>query len=640
MNQSIRNIDEEEFHLDLLTQSIDLIWRASPEGEFTFLSPSLKTMTGFDQEDLLHKSMHEWAPLFLAEESIRMAASSLQKREQGFFGNDPLKFDLVFKRKDGSEFVGEMRTAPILNSNGETIAIQGTTRDVTEQRRAVKELEKSRELFLLFFQLSNDPCAITDSFTGEIVDVNPAWISKFGWTREAAVGKSLADLNMFPQSSQKEINQTLAEVYGNDSRIECKITLRTQSGEERVCLLECRTVEVAGIQSVFTLIDDITDREKLEEERIRHQRLESLGMFAGGIAHEVNNALTAVVGNLSLAKLTENQAERNLFLEKSEAASLHVKTIAQQLLTFSKGGDPARELLDLEGLLRKAVASTLHDSDIGAEFFIEKDLWQVQVDREQIIQVIHNLIINGRQAMPGGGRLVVSAKNIQINPGTKYSTEPGCYVQISIGDQGTGIDPVNRPKIFDPFYTTKKTGKGLGLAVSYSIIQKHHGHITFVSEVDAGSTFSFLLPAEQNRAQVELETKKIQLKTGKGKILVMDDSESIQSLMKAMLSRLGYEVVITSDGGEAIEKYKAALSQSQSFVAVILDLTVPDGIGGQEALQTLLEIDPQVKAIVASGYSNNDVLAHYQDYGFLGSIPKPFRLVELGAELDKVLRGP
>lgn len=638
MNPSSTDNNEKELHLDLLNQSVDLIWRATPQGEFTFFSPSLKAMTGFEPEELLHKPFAEYAPLFLTEESIKLTVESLKNRNMGKFGNEPLKFDLVYKRKDGSEYIGEMRSAPILNSEGEIIGIQGTTRDVTEQRLVVKDLEKSRELLLVFFQLSNDPCCITERKSGAIIDVNPVWQATFGWTRDAAIGKRLVDLNILTRQNQIDIDKSLGEVSENGTTIEYKVTMYTKTGEERVGILDCRTVEIAGVESVCTLMEDITEKENLEKERLRLEKLESLGVFAGGLAHEVNNSLTEVMGNLSMARLSENHIERLAFLEKSEAASLQVKTIAQQLLTFSKGGEPARELVEIESLLQKTIATSLLGSNIKSEFIIEDELWQVNIDREQIKQVVHNLIINARQAMPDEGSIFVSAKNIQYEPGSKAPVAPGSYVQVSIGDQGTGIAADDQQKIFDPFYTTKRSGKGLGLSVSHSIIKKHHGHLTFASQVNTGSTFSFLLPAKREKSQPEVEQKKTELTTGKGKILVMDDSEPIQQLMNVMLSRLGYEAMITSDGSEAIEQYQMALDQKQPFLAVILDLTVPGGMGGEEALKTLLEIDPQIKAIVASGYSDSDVLSQYQQYGFSGSIPKPFRIVELGAILDKVNR--
>lgn len=639
MDQSNNKNSEEALHLDLLNQSVDLIWRTTPQGEFTFFSPSLKAMTGFEPEELLHKPFSEYASQFMTEESIKLAAESLKKRSSGEFGDATLKFDLVFKRKDGSEYTGEMRTSPILSADGEIIGIQGITRDVTDQRLAVKELEKSRELLLVFFLLSNDPCCITERSSGIIIDVNPVWQATFGWTREAAIGKRLTDLNILTKQNQIELEKGFGEVSKNGTTIEYKVTLHTKTGEERICILDCRMVEIAGVESVCTLVDDITDKENLEKERLRLEKLESLGVFAGGLAHEVNNSLTEVMGNLSMARLSENHTERVAFLDKSEAASLQVKAIAQQLLTFSKGGEPAREPVDLENLLLKAVTSSLLGSNIKNEFTIEDGIWQVHIDRDQIKQVVHNLIVNARQAMPDEGKICVSAKNIQFEPGTNSPVEPGSYVQVSIGDQGSGIAPDDQSKIFDPFYTTKRSGKGLGLAVSHSIIKKHRGHITFASQVNAGSTFSFLLPAETKKSMPEAEPTKMVLRTGKGKILVMDDSEPIQQLMQVMLSRLGYEVVITSDGREAIEAYEAALSQDQSFLGVILDLTVPGGMGGEETLRALLEIDPQVKAIVASGYSDSDVLSQYQRYGFLGSIPKPFRIAELGEVLDKATRG-
>jgi CheY-like chemotaxis protein len=316
---------------------------------------------------------------------------------------------------------------------------------------------------------------------------------------------------------------------------------------------------------------------------------------------------------------------------------MQIRDLTQQLLTFSRGGAPILRTADMGKLLRDSASFALRGSNVGGEFSISDDLWPVEMDEGQINQVISNLIINAQQAMPAGGIVRVSAENITMGTESGLPLEPGAYIKVSVEDQGVGISEEYLQRIFDPFFSTKQAGSGLGLATSYSIIQKHSGYITVESQLGVGTTFHIHLPASPDGVLIEEEKKEEKPIMGEGRILVMDDEEHVRDTAADMLRSIGYEVVTSINGSEAIELYEEAMGSGKPFNAVIMDLTVPGGMGGKEAIQKLIEIDPEVKAIVSSGYSTDPIMANFREYGFKGVIAKPYRTRELSVALRKVI---
>ncbi|MCJ7773707.1 MAG: ATP-binding protein, partial [Desulfobacterales bacterium] len=381
----------------------------------------------------------------------------------------------------------------------------------------------------------------------------------------------------------------------------------------------------------------ITDRKKMEEELLRSDKLESVGVLAGGIAHDFNNILTVIMGNISFAK-DQVKSEDEIFelLTEAEAASTRAQTLTKQLLTFAKGGAPVKKIAQLKDVIKESALFVLRGSKSSYEFSITEDLWSVNVDVGQISQVINNMVINANQAMPEGGIIQVAAENFIIEDSHGLPVKPGRYIKISITDQGVGIAEKHLSNIFDPYFTTKQKGSGLGLATTYSIIKKHNGHIIVESQLGVGTTFHIYLPASDKPVS---EKEEITIIKGYGKILVMDDEAPLRKMVGRMLKNLGYESEVAKDGDEAIRMYKAAQESEKPYDAVILDLTIPGGMGGKEAVKRLLEIDPEIKAIVSSGYSDDPVLANFQEYGFKGMMPKPFESQSLGKVLHEVLKG-
>ncbi|HHI03268.1 MAG TPA: response regulator [candidate division Zixibacteria bacterium] len=384
---------------------------------------------------------------------------------------------------------------------------------------------------------------------------------------------------------------------------------------------------------------DITDKRLLEEELNKAGRLESIGILAGGIAHDFNNILTAILGNISLAKMyAVPESEIDARLIEAEKASERAQDLTRQLLTFSKGGAPVKKTISIRNVIKESAGFALHGSNVKAAYDIPDDLPPVNADTGQISQVINNLIINANQAMPDGGTINISAKNVDIGQSDLLSLKEGQYVRIIISDEGTGIPEEHINRIFDPYFTTKQKGSGLGLATTYSIIKNHDGHIDVKSNQGEGTTFTIHLPVSDRTEEIKIEEDDIRL-AGGGKILVMDDEDAIRMVTGIALTKAGCKVDFAVNGEEAVEKYKQAMHDGQPFDLIFMDLTIPGGIGGQEALEKIKEIDPNVRAIASSGYSSNPIMSDHDKYGFSGVIAKPYKAEDIIQIVSYVLHG-
>jgi len=391
------------------------------------------------------------------------------------------------------------------------------------------------------------------------------------------------------------------------------------------------------VAEVVHITKDITWRKKMEEELIKTQKLDSIAVLAGGIAHDFNNMLTIIMSTTTLAKMYAKDNTRVVEkIEEAEQEIIRTRELTNQLLTFAKGGAPVKQLSSLPELLRDTVEFSLKGSNVGYEMFIAADLWAAEIDRTQISQVISNLVINAVQAMPKGGAIRVHAANAEIYEHTGIPLTFGRYVRISIEDSGAGIAPDHLPRIFDPFFTTKAAGSGLGLSTSYSIVKKHNGYIDVKTRAGDGSVFTIYLPASPE-VYVKEPAPAFGKLVGGGRLLIMDDDEKLLKNVGEMLATLGYDVETARNGEEAIILYKRAMAQSRPFGAVILDVTVVGGMGGKDCIGHLLALDPGVRAIVMSGYSEDAVLAEYEKLGFREGLSKPFTVEELHARLRKVM---
>ncbi|MBI5194006.1 MAG: response regulator [Nitrospirae bacterium] len=394
-----------------------------------------------------------------------------------------------------------------------------------------------------------------------------------------------------------------------------------------------------GEPAIMIFFRDVTDRKKRVEDIIRKDKLESVGVLAGGIAHDFNNLLTGILGNISMVLMEIVNDKKNYsLLADAEKATLRARDLTWQLLTFSKGGAPLKEASYINELIEESAMFALRGSKIICNFSLHDDLRLVEVDKGQFSQVINNLVLNAKQAMINGGTLSISAENTEVRVTDNLPLDPGRYVKISVKDTGTGIPKDILPMIFDPYFTTKVGGSGLGLASVYSIVKNHEGYITVESNPGEGTVFYIYLPVSLQKAPVVKHAEE-QFLHGTGRVLIMDDEEIIRELTEEMLKKLGYDVVSAKDGREAIELYKNAMHTGSPFSAVIMDLTVPGGMGGAVAIKKLIEEDPSVKAIVSSGYSNDIMIAEYKKYGFSGFIVKPYRFSDLSRVVHEVITG-
>lgn len=555
-------------------------------------------------------------------------------REKGSYE----RFTGKSRTKDGRWLDVEVNSSAIIR-DGKIVGSRDIVRDVTERERAEEALQSS-ENYLQTIIETEPECVKLVAPDGALLMMNRA-------------GLAMIEADSLDQVRGQLIYPLIAPEHREAFRTHVGVVFKGEQGilefdmvglKGRRLRLESHSVPLRNandeIIALLGITRDITERKKLEEELVKAQKLESVGLLAGGIAHDFNNLLTAILGNINLAKMylkTEDKALERLV--EAEKATLRTKDLTNQLLTFSKGGAPVKKTASIAEVIKESTRFALRGSKVHCDFIIPNDLRPVEIDEGQMSQVVNNLIINADQAMPGGGGIKVECRNVIVREADALPLQEGQYVKISFEDHGSGILPEHISRIFDPYFTTKKTGSGLGLATTYSIIKRHDGYITVESLPRAGTTFHIYLPASEAGSLSE-KIKEEAFFAGAGRILVMDDEKIVREVAAEILRNLGYEVEVAKDGAEVITLYTKAKESGKAFQAVIMDLTVPGGMGGEEAIKKLLEFDPGIKAIVSSGYSNDPIMAHYGKYGFKEVIEKPYTSITLGKILHKVLAGP
>lgn len=482
-----------------------------------------------------------------------------------------------------------------------------------------------------------DEAVITADAMGRIVLMNSAAEFLIGCDRESAIGRDLsAVITLFKDESSCPPESLCGQIIDNSERsIRSFDGLFYKKNGKTICVSgSCSPVidELGKLTGVVLIVRDITENKKMEEELARASHLETLGVFAGGIAHDLNNMLTAVLGNLSIARHKSGQDES---LRSAEEATLKTRDLARQLLTFTRGGAPVKEVSSLRKIIMDSARFALSGSAADCVLEIADDLWNANVDRGQIGQVIHNIVLNARQAQDKGGYISISAGN--ANTGDAENPGSGRFIKITITDRGPGIPPDVLSHIFDPFFTTKKGGTGLGLAICYSIVKKHGGEISVSSMPSRGTSFEVFIPASDlEPSELAVPSEKFPRKTS-GRVLIVDDDISIISVLEQMLTILGCQYDSAVDGRESVRKYRDARESGHGFDCVITDLTIRGGMGGEETIGLIRQYDPEARVIVSSGYASNPVMANFRDYGFVDSLPKPFMIEDLQKVLSRVL---
>jgi PAS domain S-box-containing protein len=498
------------------------------------------------------------------------------------------------------------------------------------------KLQASEARYRTLIENQGEGAAIVDQYES-FTFCNPAGEAIFGVPPGALVGRNLQE---FTDPDVMRIVQAQTEQHRHGNRTTYEFDFVRPDGEKcRLLVTGTPQYDDAGVFiGTFGVFRDITEQRKMEVELLKIEKMESVGILAGGIAHDFNNYLVAILGNISLAKLSaapDDEAYERL--NAAETAALRAKDLTHQLLTFSKGGVPVKKAASIGAIIQQTAEFALRGSNVRLELALPDDLWPAEVDKGQISQVISNLVINADQAMPDGGAIRIEAENTNMDGHGALPLAGKHYIKLTVRDQGAGIAEKHLSKIFDPYFTTKQKGSGLGLATCYSIIKNHEGHITVDSALGVGTTFTIYLPALPRENTTMRQPVENQSTDARGKVLVMDDDEIIRDVTYHIMRRLEYHVVFACDGAQAIELYQQARQDGQPFDVVILDLTVPRGLGGKETLQRLLNLDPQVKAIVSSGYSNDPTVSDFKKFGFKACLTKPYKVHELNAVLQQVI---
>lgn len=673
-----RNKAEEELKVaqkyaqDLINSSLDMIIAVDRDRIIIEFNKAAEKALGYTKEEVLGKHID----ILYENAEVGLRISETIKKTGSFIG------EAINKRKDGEYFPSFLSCSVLYDTAGKFIGIMGISRDITQQKIAEEELKKHRihleelvkertaelteanielqeeisrrkqaeealaaekERLAVTLRSIGDGVIATD-VEGKVALINKVAEELTGWTEEIAIGMPLFKVFHIINEKTRQPCENPVEKVLKTGEITCltnSVLLISKDGVERIIVdsgapIRDKNSRIIGVVLVFR---DYTEKRMMEEELLKAKKLESISLLAGGIAHDFNNLLTAILGNISLAKMMHTNPGDRIFerLIEAEKASLRAQNLTQQLLTFSRGGAPVLKKSPVQELLKESAMFALTGSDVRCEFYISDDIWQAEIDEGQISQVIHNMIINADQAMPDGGLIKVRAENAILEPGNPLPLKPGEYIKISIEDQGIGIPTEHLQKIFDPYFTTKHKGNGLGLATSYSIIKNHKGLISVKSRLGIGTTFSIYLPASTNRPEKNSQRSEGKPIAGKGNILVMDDEMMIRELALEMLRVIGYGTAVAEDGAEAVRLFKEARETGSSFDAVIMDLTVPGGMGGKEAVQKLIEIDSKAKVIASSGYSNDPVMSEYKKYGFVDVIAKPYRIKELSEVLHRCL---
>lgn len=600
--------------------------------EITFSNAALRSLTGYTETDFSDCLV---TGLF---GDLTDPRAALTIEHQLRVGESVQEMEVQLQRQDATPFWASLS---ILQADAYKGAWVMVMRDISPRKWAEERLERENQRLAVTLRSIGDGVITVDT-KGRVEFINRQGEKVTGYRQADVAGKPLGQVFYTIDEKTRETRENpLRKVFKTAKSVEFRegVLLITASGEERKVRGILSPIinhhdRIIGAVLAFT---DISIASKLEQEIQKSQRMESVSLLAGGIAHDFNNILTGIMGNLSMA--TNQCGPDNPlfhFLKSAENASVRAKDLTYQLLTFSKEGVPTKEKTSIRTLLTEAAGFILSGSKCQLRHHLPEDLWAVMADEGQISQVINNLLINAVHAMPDGGALTINAENVLVGGEPSLPLEPGAFNKITIADEGVGIAVEDMAKIFDPYFSTKKSGTGLGLATSYSIIKNHGGHIEVESEVGQGSTFTLYLPAMQGDVQVPQRQDTL-IHRGEGRILVMDDEVMIQQIVGDMLKHLGYQVDYAENGCEAIDKFHEAQTSSAPFDALILDMTVPGGKGAKEVIEALLPSYPSLKAVLSSGYVDNPMMKAYRSHGFRGTITKPFNIAEISWVMKTVV---
>lgn len=596
------------------------------DDRFIDCNPMTLKVFGCSRDQILGQRPHRFSPprqpdgrdsREAAEEWIRRAIDS-----------GPQRFEWLHTRHDGTPFFAEVSLNRVILRG--KVSLQSIVRDINERKVAEQDIRRSEARYRNLFDKASDGIVVCASSL-EILDANPSFAAMTGYSLEELRLLKVSDLyrNVTPTEMATSIEQVRNGGVADRAR---RLVRRDGSWIE----VEARSKMLAD-GTILEMYRDVTEARRQEEERQRLARIEMLGVVAGGIAHDFNNILTAALGYVELAAIqAAGGADASESLQNVVTALERARDLTGQLLTFARGGEPIRRVISLAPLVRESARFALRGSNVAFVDAMDPDLWLVEADEGQLSQVFHNVVLNARQVMPQGGEVRVVARNLAHDESSNDAPEAGPCVEVVVFDQGGGIDPEIQARIFDPYFTTKSEGRGLGLATAYRIVQRHGGQLSLTVEAGVGCAFRVLLPASPGGVETE-PPPPLSRRGGSGRILVMDDDRDILAMLRRVLEQGGYQMVGAVDGVAAVEALKRASAEGKPVDLAIVDLTVPGGMGGRQVLPLLREASPGLPVIVSSGYSDDPVLSRFRDEGFEGACAKPYRIDALLGEVARVL---
>ncbi|MEI8254058.1 MAG: PAS domain S-box protein [Deltaproteobacteria bacterium] len=627
------SVKDGETRYRTLFESMDAAVLVMRGAECIACNPATLKLFGLTRaEDFLGKTPLDFAPVRQPDGTA--SAELVQRNIALAVVHGSQTFEWQSLRASGEPFTMEVRFTPFA-VGGESL-FQCIALDISERKRAEEALRQSEAQFRAIIERAADGVLVADIEQRRFRYANPAICRMLGYTADEMLALGVEGIH--PKES---VPAVVAEFERQRSGEQLDADVPVLRKDGTVFDAQIRSVRVAldGRASLVGFFRDLTTEHQLEEQRLRAERLEAIGVLAGGIAHDFNNLLQGVFGFLSIAR--EQYADRArclTALQKADEALNLAVGLTSQLLTFSRGGAPVKRIIDVRLVVASATRFALSGSRLDCRLDLAADLPGVDADEGQLAQVVQNIVLNADQATPMGGVLRVAVRVAQTGePGVPLQLEPGTYVAIEVKDAGVGIAPPYLARIFDPYFTTKERGSGLGLATSYSIVKRHGGVIDVRSELGRGSTFTVYLPASHAKPSVAVVAEERQAAGRSARILVMDDEALLRESVSSLLNALGHEVDLAEDGASAVAKYGEARTVGRPFDVVILDLTVRGGVGGVQAIKDLLRVDPDVKAIVSSGYSDEPAIAEFREYGFSAVLPKPYTMRELERVVGSVL---
>ncbi len=608
--------NEEKFRT-LFDHAGDGIYIADMKGSIIDANAKALDRLGFTREELIGKGFAE----FIARDDIPKAVEGLQE----LWSKGSTFRELTGLSKAGKRIPTEINAKMITIAGAKALLI--LSRDIAERKEAERALRNEKERLEVTLNNISEGVVVTDAY-GVVLMVNISAAVLLDMDRDKVVGRKLEEIYQLRESGTGKQTTSAITTTLKTGLVSTTYRVPLKSDAWNMLINESASPIFEGERMVGAVLafHDVTIEKSLEEEIAKAERLHTIGTLAGGIAHDFNNVLTIIMGNIEIARKSGiSHFDSDKWFDDMSRAMERAKDLSNQLLTFSRGGAPVKKDTPLEDLVNETLFEVFDMNDVHFEIGFPRDLRKVNIDEGQIKQAFLHILKNAREAMPDGGLLNISAVHSFID-GDSMFISPGEYVHIRIKDSGEGIPTSETLHVFEPYFTTKRDHVGMGLAVAYSIVKAHNGHISLESDKEKGTTVHLYLPALKEECLTEQNPVDSPPQKSSLKVLVMDDEEMIRDIATEMLKMLGHTAESVYGGQEALERYTEAMTSGKPFDLVVMDLTISNAMGGKEAIVELLKIDPNAKVIVSSGYSNDPVMGDHRKYGFRHVMPKPYKI--------------